>query len=343
MSKNLTGAEVFAAGTHNGMTFSESDLDAIVSAFDKLNSAGRVPLKFGHNDEQPMTDGKPALGWVERLWRNGKKLFADFTGMPTVVHDAVKAGRYKFISIELLQDVDRNGDRYPWVLSAAALLGADIPAVNGLGDLQALCMTREIPGIRFSGSAAFTSDARFTTNSGDRNTMTDEEIKALKERAEKAEAKLADEQKARFTEKVTQHRAAVVALLDKSIEEGRILPRVKDRIVNARLFKSDEDVLTAYSIDTVKEDIKSETRADFKEAGKRTSVTGKADDAEHVGKPVGQVLTFRAQAECVRMGGKFENYDDMVAATGRVLNADKALAKAYYADQNAAYNPQSAA
>lgn len=343
MSKNLTGVEVFAVGTHNGLTFTEADLDGIAQAFNALNASGRVPLKFGHNNEQPFTDGQPALGWVDRLWRDGKKLFADFVGMPTVVFDAVKAGLYKQVSIELLKDTSREGDRYPWVLDAVALLGADIPAVKGLRDLQTLTMTREIPGIRFASAAAFTSESNFTHNSGDRNTMTDEEIKALRAAKEKAEADLAAERKAHFAEKVKAHREAVVALLDKSIEEGRILPRTKDRIVNARLFKSDEDVLTAYSLETVKDDIKSEQRAEFKEAGKRTSVTGKSEDAELVGKPVSAVLTFRAQNECVRMGGKIENFDDLVAATGRVLNSDKALAKAYYADAEAAYNPQSAA
>lgn len=345
MSKSLNGVEVFAVGTHNGLTFTESDLDGIEQAFKALNASGRVPLKFGHNNEQPFTDGQPALGWVDRLWRDGKKLFADFVGMPTVVFDAVKAGLYKQVSIELLKDTSREGDRYPWVLDAVALLGADIPAVKGLRDLQTLTMTREIPGIRFASAAAFTSESNFKPHSGDRTTMTDEEIKALKAAKEKAEADLAAERKAHFAEKVKAHRETVVALLDKAIDEGRILPRVKDKIVNTRYFKSDEDVISWYSVDAIKEEIKTETRADFKEGAKRTSVgnTGRADEAELIGKPVGAVVTFRAQTECVRMGGKIDNFDDMVAATGRALNADKALARAYYADQNAAYNPQSAA
>jgi hypothetical protein len=343
MSKSITGAEVFAAGTHNGLTFNEDDLDGIVKAFDQLNAAGRVPLKFGHNNEQPFTDGQPALGWVQRLWRDGKKLFADFVGMPTVVFDAVKAGLYKQVSIELLKDTSREGDRYPWVLDAVALLGADIPAVKGLRDLQTLTMTREIPGIRFEGVAAFTSESKFTNHSGDRNTMTDEEIKALRERAEKAEKALADEQKARFSEKLTRHRAEVVSLLDKAIEEGRILPRVKDKIVNSRYFTSDETAMSWYSIDAVKEEIKSETRSDFREkpAGSRASFAanrGEDDESKLTGKPVADIVTFRAQKECVRLGGKINDYDDMVAATERVLKSDPKLHRQYLDNANAPFD-----
>lgn len=180
--------------------------------------------------------------------------------------------------------------------------------------------------------------------------MTEAEMQAKIDEANRkaadANKALEDERKARFAEKVKAHRETVVALLDKSIEEGRILPRTKDRIVNARLFKSDDDVMTAYSLDTVKDDIKSETRADFREqpqAGKRASFSANSNEPDLIGKPVADVLTFRAQAECVRLGGKVDNFDDLVAATGRVLNSDKDLASAYYADPKAAYNPQRAA
>lgn len=348
MSKSLNGVEVFAVGTHNGLTFTEADLDGIEQAFKALNASGRVPLKFGHNNEQPFTDGQPALGWVDRLWRDGKKLFADFVGMPTVVFDAVKAGLYKQVSIELLKDTSREGDRYPWVLDAVALLGADIPAVKGLRDLQTLTMTREIPGIRFASAAAFTSESNFKPNSGDRKAMDEKEMNELKARLAKAEADLATERKARFTEQVTRHRAEVTALLDKAIEEGRILPRVKDKIVNTRYFKSDEDVISWYSIDAVKDEIKTETRADFKEgSAKRASFSANRergdDESQLAGKPVADVVTFRAQKECVRLGGNVNSYDDMVAATGRVLKADQKLHKAYLDDQNAPFDASAVA
>jgi len=138
----LAGAEIFASGTHNGCTFTDEDLDGIVRAFEALGLAGRIPLKLGHNAEQPMTDGQPSLGWVERIWREGKKLLADFRDVPAIVYEAIRNGRYKHVSVELLRDVQAATGMLPLVLDAVALLGADIPAVSSLRDLQSLALTR---------------------------------------------------------------------------------------------------------------------------------------------------------------------------------------------------------
>lgn len=95
-----------------------------------------MPLKLGHNGDQPLTDGQPALGWVSRVYRDGRKLLADFIDMPTSIYEMVKAGLYKFVSVELAKNVLAGTREIPWVLDAVALLGADQPAVGTLKDLQ---------------------------------------------------------------------------------------------------------------------------------------------------------------------------------------------------------------
>ena len=73
-------------------------------------------------------------------------------GLPTVVFNAVKNGLYRNVSIELLKGIERNGNSFPWVLDAVALLGADTPAVRGLKDLQALTMSaKNLPNMKFKG------------------------------------------------------------------------------------------------------------------------------------------------------------------------------------------------
>jgi hypothetical protein len=139
---DLKGREIFAIGKWNNMTFSENDLDDIVENFERLNSIHRVPLKFGHNKEQQVTDGQPAIGWVSKVFRQGGKLYADFTDMPKSVFEAIKNKLYRTVSVELLFDVDHDGNRYDHVLDAVALLGADHPAVNTLADLDALLASR---------------------------------------------------------------------------------------------------------------------------------------------------------------------------------------------------------
>lgn len=136
MSKTLKGIEVFAVGKWNGMTFQAHDLAAMAQAFEDLKTVHKVPLKFGHNAEQPMTDGKPALGWVSALYVKGAKLVADFEDVPEPVVKAIDKKLYRRVSIELSIDVKYKGRFIPFVVDAVALLGADLPAVNTLADLN---------------------------------------------------------------------------------------------------------------------------------------------------------------------------------------------------------------
>jgi hypothetical protein len=345
MSKAIKGAEVFSVGTHNGLTFTESDLDAIVSSFEALNKAARVPLKFGHNDEQDMTDGKPALGWVQRVWRDGKKLFADFMDVPTVVFEAIRKGLYKQVSIELLKNYSREGSSYPWVLDAVALLGADIPAVKDLRDLQTLLMTRQLQGATFASVAAFTSDR--SIHIGDHSTMTEAEEKALRDQLAASQNELKKFQESVQKEKVEAHRSTVKEVLENAVTEGRIYPRTRDRILNSRLFKDDAEVLTAYSIDSVKEEIKSDQRADFKEkpTSKKgaTSMQGNSDEPDFSGRTVADVLVFKAERECVRLGFKVSDQSAMLEAVQRVMRAEPKLAKAHHADPMAIFTADAAA
>lgn len=138
---DLIGREIFAVGTWNGMEFVEEDLDDIVENFERLQAEHKVPLKFGHDADHK--DGQPAIGWVSRVFREGKKLYADFTGMPRIVFEAIKNKLYRTVSVELLFNVTKDSkERFNHVLDAVALLGADQPAVSGLADLDALLATR---------------------------------------------------------------------------------------------------------------------------------------------------------------------------------------------------------
>jgi hypothetical protein len=129
--------DIFAVGKWNGAEFTAEDLNLIATAFNKLKDVHNVPLKLGHNEEQPMTDGQPRLGRVAEVWKEGNKLFAKFVDMPRVVYEAIKQKLYNNVSIELDIGVEHQENYYPYVLSGVALLGADIPAVNTLDDLQA--------------------------------------------------------------------------------------------------------------------------------------------------------------------------------------------------------------
>jgi hypothetical protein len=156
--KTLKGVEVFAVGKWNGMTFQAHDLAEMATAFDELKEIHKVPLKMGHNAEQPMTDGKPALGWVSAIYVKGDKLCADFENVPPVVAKAIENKLYRRVSIELSIDVRYKGKHIPFVVDAVALLGADLPAVNTLADLNAF-LSRDAAEFSVAKRAAFSAVA----------------------------------------------------------------------------------------------------------------------------------------------------------------------------------------
>jgi DNA-binding transcriptional regulator YhcF (GntR family) len=172
---DLKAQEIFAAGTWNGMTFTDADLDGMVAAFNGLGLAGKVPLKFGHDSAKPVKDGKPALGWVQRLYREGRRLMADFSNVPDAVMTAIREKLYKHVSVELLQNVKAGTREIPWVPDAVALLGADQPAVGILKELEALTMSARTV-LRFDARVAFTRD--FHSPTGDQEHMSEESLRA---------------------------------------------------------------------------------------------------------------------------------------------------------------------
>lgn len=136
VSESGFDVEIFATGKWNGKEFADKDLHDIVTNFYLLKNVQKVPLKLGHNDDQPLTDGMPALGWVSDVWVEGNKLMAKFDDVPEIIRDAIKKKKYRTVSVELLLGAKHKGKEYKNVLDAVALLGADQPAVNTLKDLN---------------------------------------------------------------------------------------------------------------------------------------------------------------------------------------------------------------
>ena len=136
------GVEIFSAGKWNGDTYTEEDLDAMVAAHNDLKSRLSPPVKLGHNDEQKLLakDGFPAAGWIVNLYRQGKKLIADLTGIPKKIADLMRVGAYRKRSAEIFWDYEdpTTGKKYSRVLCGLALLGEELPAVSTLDDILAL-------------------------------------------------------------------------------------------------------------------------------------------------------------------------------------------------------------
>jgi len=84
--------------------------------------SGLAPIVIGH----PKTDD-PAFGWIDRVFREGKTLFAEVTEVAKEFREAVNQGFYKKRSISLYPDL---------TLKHVGFLGAMPPAVKGLADIK---------------------------------------------------------------------------------------------------------------------------------------------------------------------------------------------------------------
>lgn len=228
-----------------------------MSSFETLGLAGHVPLKLGHEGPDVRDDPTTqfALGWVQRVYREGKKLLADFS-VPEKVATWIRDGMLRFVSVELLKDVKASTREIPWVLDAVALLGADQPAVGILKSLS-LTMARSTV-LQCRERVAFSRDN--PTTGGHRPTMADakdENVAALMARLDKLEAdkkalelkaaeresferKLQELEAATKTEKVNAHREKVLALFETAIKDKKILPAVRERFKRAYPVDKDE-------------------------------------------------------------------------------------------------------
>lgn len=127
---NLEGVEIFRVGTWNGDKYTRDDLDEMIRNFGRVGF--RPPVKLGHAE----ASGAPASGWVEKIWRVGDRLLANFMDLPRDVFAAVKARRFDAVSAEIFWNLKRAGQTFKRALKAVALLGAETPAVAGLKPLR---------------------------------------------------------------------------------------------------------------------------------------------------------------------------------------------------------------
>ena len=117
--------EIFKIGDHtssNGKTksYTIKDLDTIVDSYNPEER--EAPLVLGHPK-----DNDPAYGWVEKLFRKGKSLFAVTKNEDPAFLQAVKDKKFPKRSISLTENLR---------LNHIGFLGAVLPAVDGLSSIS---------------------------------------------------------------------------------------------------------------------------------------------------------------------------------------------------------------
>jgi len=244
----LKDVEVFAIGEWNGMAFAAEDLDAMVRAFDDLGLSGRLPVKIGHDDA--LGDSAPAYGWITRLFRRGAKLIADLADVPQQLVEAVRAGRYRHVSIELLRDAVVEGKHFEWVPDAVAILGAAMPAVTALADLRKV-LARRMPELSGAQAVAFTRDfvapdepmppAERARRAAEGAGLA--EAERLRRRVAELEAERATFARKEAEKAAIFHRDMLASDLERAVATRRIFPAAREALATALNLTSPAEAL----------------------------------------------------------------------------------------------------
>lgn len=140
-TEDLLNREIFSiADDPNGHHYTEKELEEMVQGFHETKEILKPYLKLGHDEKQKLAQksGMPALGWIENLRKEGKKLIADFIKVPKKLVELIKAGAYRRVSAEIFWNMDVGEKKYKKLLKAVSLLGADTPACGDLEDIISL-------------------------------------------------------------------------------------------------------------------------------------------------------------------------------------------------------------
>jgi hypothetical protein len=359
----LDDVEIFAAGTWNGLPFTESDIDGMVSSFDALNLAGRVPLKLGHDGPDVRDDPTTqfAMGWVQKVWREGSKLMATLD-VPDKVRELFKQGYLRFVSVELLKDVRASTRNIPWVLDAVALLGADQPAVGILKDLKSVTMSRcalqfgervsfaredHVPFNNQGATIAMSIDKTALQELSDKllalSTQVNDlqtENRALKSRdAENAQTRARFErlQQDVRQKEIETHRKDIRGRIEAAVKAEDITPAARERFNKVYRIDDDTAVMTV-SLEDVEEFVRENPNPHKKAPRKRAFTTLSSPDADiPMDVPVDTEAAMRVEAFLRQSGVKKPTDQDIQAAAVHIFRSNPELGARYKANADAQY------
>jgi hypothetical protein len=347
----LRGVELLAEGDWPAsvpLSVRQRDIDDMVSSFQALNLAGRVPLKLGHEgpDARENPESQFALGWVQRIWREGARLVSDLD-VPKMVANAIKEKMLKFVSVELLKNVQAFNRTLPWVLDAVALLGTDQPAVGILKPLQESIAARRSQ-LRAGGRVTLqrgTSTLQETTVDKEQFdklqaavekltatvTAQNDTIATLKTANEtERTARIAAEAEA-TKQKVVAARAKIDEIFNAAIKAERIDPKVRNQFLMLTGYDKDDARALALDPKEVETYVTDHSKPGKKVAAARGSDPGTEADEDKVDetKPADEEMS-----RLVKVAAKREKLDlskpaDIMKANRLVMRSHPTLARAY--------------
>ena len=235
--------EIFKIGRHTDSagrtrTWTKADLDLMVEKYSPQHM--EAPLVFGH----PKTN-EPAYGWVEKLKREGERLYAKYKDVADGVKELIQTRRYAKKSISINHD---------GTLRHVGLLGAVPPAVPGLRDIQ-LQKTSDAMIYEFSNESEFAELKQKLEHEQQKKGKYMDELEKLKQELEQEKQKNSDlSAKAKEAEHALKQKGAEFSTFmkqekekslntwfDNLVEKGKAIPAWKDDVLSfAKLLDTHE-------------------------------------------------------------------------------------------------------
>ena len=176
------------------------------------------------------------MAGVKALKVVGQKLVATFKDVPDILLKAIRAGRYKRVSSEIYWNYKKDDNVFKRVLSAVAFLGADVPAVTNLADMEALFAQSTSKMGSFERKAIYTfqsEDGEHITEER-RETMPVDEKELTDAKAENMRLQAALDAVNASNRKIMMDAAAnrVREYCEKQVKTGLMAPSTRDAIMN---------------------------------------------------------------------------------------------------------------
>lgn len=193
-----------------GVEFTPAIFDEFIRNFEKYRSEKTPHLKIDHTSQQAVLKALtgeqfeegtelPNLGFVKKMYHNGKQMFADIMRVPRKLKDVIFGGKmFKAISPEATWNFRGTGDK---VITALSL--TNNPAQKHVLDVHMSDNTSDISArggedgkaIYFSGDITIQEDTNMGETMKDQNATADAEVKfpdsAMETFSEKVAAKMA--------------------------------------------------------------------------------------------------------------------------------------------------------
>jgi len=138
---NIGDVDIFEVGKWKGVEYTEKDIDDFIKNFKDGVAEPYITIDHSSKATRQFKEALQALalGFVDKLERRGKKLYAWFKQVPKTVADLIEAGALKKKSIEFYRNHIANGRLYKNVLQGVTFHGANgLPEVNTLSDFLSL-------------------------------------------------------------------------------------------------------------------------------------------------------------------------------------------------------------